>query len=262
MLQNEKNFLDGKEVKHGFTLIELLVVIAIIAILAAILLPALNSARERGRAASCINNLKQFGTNWLSYANNNDDNILPCQQGENIITWTNYVTNHDDFGHSQQVDGYGSRPTDAMKVNPILVCPSDGRGQAVSNPEWVATSYVYNYWLGWDGNERSKPKSTFLTKVGKTNAASKTLVLVDDWKVESKASDYRDAYSIMKFGENALPEGFSVGKNGAHGQNANMLFSDGHVESRSSFYAVNDDKTAWSSPAVWNVPDKIFEISY
>ena len=61
----------GRE--KNFTLIELLVVIAIIAILAAILLPALNKARERGRAASCINQTKQLGAGILFYQGDKDD---------------------------------------------------------------------------------------------------------------------------------------------------------------------------------------------
>ena len=64
-------------VKGGFTLIELLVVIAIIAILAAILLPALGKAKERGYRASCQNNLRQLTICYISYAQDNEDRLVP-----------------------------------------------------------------------------------------------------------------------------------------------------------------------------------------
>ena len=83
-------------VKHlCFTLIELLVVIAIIAILAAMLLPALQQARESARNSSCQSNLKQIGFEYISYANDSGDWLMP-----------NYLT--DSSGYTNNIRPFSS----------------------------------------------------------------------------------------------------------------------------------------------------------
>ena len=66
----------------AFTLIELLVVIAIIAVLMAILMPALRRAREQGKRAMCIGNLRQLSLAWIMYADENDGKIVSAQAGD------------------------------------------------------------------------------------------------------------------------------------------------------------------------------------
>jgi prepilin-type N-terminal cleavage/methylation domain-containing protein len=120
--------------RAGFTLIELLVVIAIIAILAALLLPALSKAKQKAVRIECASNLKQWGIAFIMYGGDNKDYFPPnaTADGANGFAWVGLTLNTNFYPQYL----YPNRPgttSGVRKQQDVLYCPTDQWHRAVES---------------------------------------------------------------------------------------------------------------------------------
>jgi prepilin-type N-terminal cleavage/methylation domain-containing protein/prepilin-type processing-associated H-X9-DG protein len=223
---------------EGFTLIELLVVIAIIAILASLLLPALNKSKIKAQGIACMANTKQLMLGWLMYAGDYDDKLMPAGSWVSGTSQMDWIGGAGNYNTTCLLDVNPPNPSliaNYVKSAGVFKCPSDNFESAATTQPRVR-SYAMNAAVGpqslspgpspWfpTGNTYPSTGVDLMSKLKYPSPSDVWVMLdehpdsIDDAIFHFKAGELPGAYVMRE-----LPGSFH---NGA----VSISFADGHSE--------------------------------